>query len=223
MWTFIAYQESCEFETLKLVLKEYPVAISPLHDKDVDNKGNVKKAHWHIVTQVKFPEKTKIMIYQSIGMNGNCPLQFVYHNDGMLKYLTHESKSSSGKVVYSQDDIYYTESWVAEDTKRNFIYEGYLICEKELQVPTYENFVKYLFENGDEELLQFCFKYDLKFKSLLESRMKAQKGNKQVLELQELCIRKDETISELLNENQLLKIKIEKLEKEIQEIVNLCP
>lgn len=169
MWTFIAYQESCDFETLKAVLEQYPVAISPLHDSDVDNAGNTKKAHWHIVTQHKFGAKEKRDVFQAIGMNGNCPLIKVRNNEGIMLYLTHESKTSGGKHVYDKEDIYKTGTWAEEMGGRNFVAEGYHIVTEELQPITYDNFVKYLFENADEELLMFCFKYDLKFKNLIDS------------------------------------------------------
>lgn len=170
MWTFIAYQESCSEEQLHLVLSNYAVAISPLHDKDVDKDGVIKKAHWHIVVQTPINEREKKKLFPLIGMSPNCPLIKVRNNVGMLEYLTHESKSSTDKHTYSKEDIWYSEYWDEKaGATRNLMYEGYDIIKHRLPDVTYEHFVDYLFELGDEELLNFCFIYDMKFKHLIES------------------------------------------------------
>lgn len=50
MWTFVVYPESAP-ENWRDILSDYhiPWVESPLHDKDVNPDGEVKKAHWHII------------------------------------------------------------------------------------------------------------------------------------------------------------------------------
>ncbi|WP_225354628.1 Rep family protein, partial [Ligilactobacillus murinus] len=49
-WTFIVYPESAP-ENWRDLLDEYhvPWVESPLHDKDINPDGTVKKAHWHVI------------------------------------------------------------------------------------------------------------------------------------------------------------------------------
>ena len=50
-WAFIVYPESCNLNRFIEDMTNYrvPYAISPLHDKDLDKDGNIKKAHYHII------------------------------------------------------------------------------------------------------------------------------------------------------------------------------
>lgn len=49
-FTFLLYPESVpEGWQEKLAEIGQPMAISPLHDKDVKPDGTLKKAHWHII------------------------------------------------------------------------------------------------------------------------------------------------------------------------------
>ena len=50
-WAFIVYPESCDLNRFIEDMTNYrvPYAISPLHDKDLDKDGNIKKAHYHII------------------------------------------------------------------------------------------------------------------------------------------------------------------------------
>lgn len=51
-WTIIVYPDSLPKNWLELLQNE-PVAISPLHDKDVNPDGTLKKPHYHIVLNYK--------------------------------------------------------------------------------------------------------------------------------------------------------------------------
>ena len=49
-WTFVLYPESAPADWLeKLQLTGLQAEISPLHDKDINPDGTVKKAHYHII------------------------------------------------------------------------------------------------------------------------------------------------------------------------------
>lgn len=49
-WTFVVYPESAP-DNWREIIDEYhtPWIESPLHDKDVNPDGEIKKAHWHVM------------------------------------------------------------------------------------------------------------------------------------------------------------------------------
>lgn len=51
-WAIVVYPDSVPENWLE-ILKMEPVAISPLHDKDVTAEGEIKKAHYHLVLSYK--------------------------------------------------------------------------------------------------------------------------------------------------------------------------
>ncbi|MFS5771787.1 Rep family protein [Streptococcus agalactiae] len=51
-WWIVVYPESLP-ENWKEIISTEPVAISPLHDKDVNADGTKKKPHYHIVFNYK--------------------------------------------------------------------------------------------------------------------------------------------------------------------------
>lgn len=58
-FTFLLYPESVpEGWQEKLAEIGQPMAISPLHDKDVKPDGTLKKAHWHIIYIASNPVTT---------------------------------------------------------------------------------------------------------------------------------------------------------------------
>src|SRR5699024_4062572 len=93
--TFLLYPESIPEDWIeKLELLGVPIAISPLHDKDLsDVKGQkYKKAHYHVIYVAKNPV-TVDSVRQRI--------------ENMYLYLSHESKDAiaKNKHVYDKEDI----------------------------------------------------------------------------------------------------------------------
>ena len=102
-WSFIAYPESLP-ENWEEILQEtgLQIAISPLHDKDINADGEVKKAHYHIV--LFFPGPTTYNRVEKITkeLNASIPKRVVSPK-GMIRYLTH--KDNPEKAQYDERDI----------------------------------------------------------------------------------------------------------------------
>ena len=102
-WTFIAYPESAPKDWL-VILKSYhiPMAVSPLHDKDLNPTGEEKKSHWHIL--LEFPTLKSFDQVKEITtlVNGTIP-QVVHSPVGMVRYFIH--KDNPEKHQYSFEDI----------------------------------------------------------------------------------------------------------------------
>lgn len=113
-FTFLLYPESIpeDWES-KLELLGVPIAISPLHDKDLSGvEGQkYKKAHYHVIYVAKNPvtaESVRLKIKRSLGEKSVAKVQVVVQSmENIYLYLTHESKDAiaKNKVKYSKKDI----------------------------------------------------------------------------------------------------------------------
>jgi hypothetical protein len=103
-WTFICYPESMP-ENWLVILRDLHIigAVSPLHDKDVDDDGIVKKAHYHVL--LKFPSKKSLQQVYSIvlKMGSHVMPEPVESFEGMLRYLIHADDPE--KYQYTESDI----------------------------------------------------------------------------------------------------------------------
>ena len=113
-FTFLIYPESIPADwEMKLELLGVPVAVSPLHDKDLSNLEDqkYKKAHYHVIYVARNPvtaESVRLKIKRSLGEKSVALVQIVIQSlDNMYLYLTHESKDAiaKNKVKYSKKDI----------------------------------------------------------------------------------------------------------------------
>lgn len=79
-----------------------PIAVSPLHDKDLsDVEGQkYKKAHYHVIYVSKNPvtaESVRLKIKRSLGDKSVAMVQIASTYENMYLYLTHESKDAIAK------------------------------------------------------------------------------------------------------------------------------
>ena len=113
-FTFLLYPESIpEDWELKLELLGVPIAVSPLHDKDLsDVEGQkYKKPHYHVIYVSKNPvtaDSVRIKIKRALGDNSVALVQIIRTSiENTYLYLTHESKDAieKKKHVYDKTDI----------------------------------------------------------------------------------------------------------------------
>lgn len=106
-FTFLLYPESIPSDWIcKLELIGVPIAISPLHDKDLsDIEGQkYKKAHYHVIYVSKNPvtaDSVRLKIKRSLGDNSVAMVQIISTSmENMYLYLTHESKDAVAKMKH---------------------------------------------------------------------------------------------------------------------------
>ncbi|EOT0346612.1 replication protein, partial [Listeria monocytogenes] len=113
-FTFLLYPESIpEDWEMKLESIGLPIAISPLHDKDLSEvEGQkYKKAHYHVIYVAKNPvtaDSVRYKIKQILGPKSVAMVQIVVQSmENIYLYLTHESKDAiaKNKRVYDKRDI----------------------------------------------------------------------------------------------------------------------
>lgn len=101
----VVYPESAPDDWISILEDEkIPALISPLHDKDRNQKAEneLKKAHFHVIvmfTSVKTQEQARA-VFEKIGGVGCEPVQSIR---GYARYLCH--LDNPDKVQYSQDNI----------------------------------------------------------------------------------------------------------------------
>lgn len=116
-FTFLLYPENlpADWET-RLRELDIPMAISPLHDKDIDKKmGGFKKPHYHGIAMYKNPitrdgmtKKLNRALAHDSCKNCVPKVQFLVKGvKSTYLYLTHESESAieEGKHVYDASEI----------------------------------------------------------------------------------------------------------------------
>ena len=113
-FTFLLYPESIPNDWIdNLELIGVPIAISPLHDKDLsDVEGQkYKKEHYHVIYVSKNPvtaESVRLKVKRSLGDKSVAMVQIVSTSmENMYLYLKHESKDAiaKNKHKYSKADI----------------------------------------------------------------------------------------------------------------------
>ncbi|HAK0877811.1 TPA: replication protein RepB, partial [Listeria monocytogenes] len=87
-WVVVVYPESAPENWIDLIRQE-PVAISPLHDKDVDENGERKKPHYHVVFAYKGNKSFEQIDEIARLLHAPIP-QRVNSLTGQTRYLTHQ-------------------------------------------------------------------------------------------------------------------------------------
>lgn len=102
-WAFILYPESAPENWIELLQKTgLQCAISPLHNKDKDPTGTLKKAHYHIIACYSGPTSYNVVKALTDSFNASIP-QALEQVRGYYRYLTH--KDNPEKYQYNESDI----------------------------------------------------------------------------------------------------------------------
>lgn len=104
-WAFVLYPESAPADWKEqLEGTGLQCAISPLHDKDVDPTGEVKKAHYHIILCYSGPTSFNVVNALCEKLNQPIP-QPLEQIKGYYRYLSH--KDNPEKYQYDEKEIQY--------------------------------------------------------------------------------------------------------------------
>lgn len=102
-WAFVAYPESLPGDWQEILKQTgLPVAISPLHDKDKNADGTVKKPHYHIILAYSGPTSFSVVKKITDKLNAPAPISLEAIK-GYYRYFTH--KDNPEKHQYAEKDI----------------------------------------------------------------------------------------------------------------------
>lgn len=102
-WACVVYPESAPSNWREILDNLHvPWVESPLHDKDLDPNGDVKKAHWHIMLMFS-SKKTYEQIKEITSQLRSPNPQKVANAKGMVRYFAH--LDNPDKYQYPKTDI----------------------------------------------------------------------------------------------------------------------
>ncbi len=100
IWASVGYPESLPLDWLdKLRETGLQVAISPVHDKDIDPTGNIKKSHYHIIFNYDGPTTYNHVKELCDSLNMTIPIKLESLR-GMYRYHIHQDNPDK----YQYDD-----------------------------------------------------------------------------------------------------------------------
>ena len=102
-WTFVLYPESAPEDWRDILQRTgLAIAVSPLHDKDIDPTGEVKKAHYHIILCYNNTVTGRMVkeLVDSLHQPMPLPIDSVR---GLYRYFTH--KDNPEKYQYDEREI----------------------------------------------------------------------------------------------------------------------
>lgn len=153
-WTAIVYPDSAP-ANWRDILDEthYRWIESPLHDKDVNPDGEVKKAHWHILLSADGPitEKTAKEVFKKL----NTPeIRKVGSAKGLVRYMIHLDNPE--KYQYDIQDIIghngadIDSYFELTPTSKLSVLKDMVIYIRDNQVDNFSDFVMTCIEKSDD-------------------------------------------------------------------------
>lgn len=102
-WTFVIYPESAVKDWKEKIQKLYAqTLISPLHNKDINPDGELKKAHYHILLMFDSVKSYNQILEITESLNATIP-QICHSAKGLARYMAH--MDNPDKAQYEIKDI----------------------------------------------------------------------------------------------------------------------
>lgn len=157
-WAFILYPDSAPNDWReKLKLYGVGCAVSPLHDKDLTDKGEPKKPHYHVVLTYKHPTTfNNVVSFVSEGLNQNKKVEPIQDLSAYYRYLAHLDNPE--KAQYSESDIvtYCGFKIPREKKDSEECVLGLFEFIRDNQITDYAYLVDVLGQAGEVDLLQYA-------------------------------------------------------------------
>ena len=153
-WTAIVYPDSAPANWREILDEtHYRWVESPLHDKDINPDGEVKKAHWHILLSADGPitEKTAKEVFEKL----NTPeIRKVGSARGLVRYMIHMDNPE--KYQYDIQDIIghngadIDSYFELTTTSKLSVLKEMVIYIRDNQVDNFSDFVMTCIEKSDD-------------------------------------------------------------------------
>lgn len=148
-WTFLLYPDSVSSNWFDFLNDLHiPVAISPLHDKDINPDDTIKKPHYHVIVCFEGPTTYK-NVKENIcdPLNATIPKR-VMSLRGMYRYLIHLDNPE--KYQYNKNDIIELGDFQLEltDTELNMACITIIDDIENNNIVTYKELIDYYISLG---------------------------------------------------------------------------
>ena len=155
-----------------LVATGLPVAISPLHDKDVNPDGEIKKAHYHVIACYSGPVSESVVCRITEKLNAPRPIP-IENVRGNYRYFTHMDNPE--KYQYDVKDILVMNGFsildYADFTKSEVLATKRKLTQLiiDMGIVEYSDFMEYVLYNGSELDFDVASSNTLYFNNYLKS------------------------------------------------------
>ena len=113
-WAFVAYPESLPNAWIEQLQQSgLQCAISPLHDKDYNADGSLKKAHYHVILCYSGPTSFNVVRNLVCDQLGQPIPQALEQIRGYYRYFTH--KDNPEKAQYNESEIKFINGFNIND------------------------------------------------------------------------------------------------------------
>lgn len=172
-WDAVVYPESMPENWLEILQDtRLPIAISPLHDKDVNPDGEIKKAHYHLIICFDGPTTlNNVMEMITNPLNAPRP-QKCLSVRGSWRYMQHLDNPE--KYPYSASDIKCLGGFDIQDYLSSSEITKCILKIHEVivehKITEYWDLMEFLRKNEEFDYYQIASNHTMYFNSLLRSR-----------------------------------------------------
>lgn len=173
-WSFLLYLDSMNPNYIDFLNDLHiPVAISPLHDKDINPTGEIKKPHYHVIVCFEGPTTYK-NVYENIcvPLGATIPKR-VMSLRGYYRYLCHLDNAE--KYQYNTNDITELGDFKIElsDTEINMIKIKIIQDIEKHDLRNYKELCDYYISFGLYDEFNVVSKHVMFFKNYISDYKKA--------------------------------------------------
>lgn len=168
-WTFIVYPDSInEYWIDQLIQTGLPFAISPLHDKDINPDGSVKKSHYHVCITFDGPTTFNNVKSLTESIGATIPKR-VMSLRGIYRYLSHEDNPD--KYHYNSKDIKEFNNFHIDMTDSEITFKKAVISNDivDKSIRNYAELVNYYLSIGDMDSFKIVSTNTFYFSKYIDS------------------------------------------------------
>lgn len=177
-WAFVMYPESMPSNWQEIIQESgLACAISPLHDKDINPDGEIKKEHYHVLASYDGPTTYNNVLEFTKKLNATIPID-LQSVRGMYRYHLHLDNPE--KHQYDDRDRQFFNGFdissVNELTKTevNKCKKEILIFIEDNNIIEYSDLLNTLIENDMPNLLDVATSHTILFNTFITSRRNKQ-------------------------------------------------
>lgn len=175
-WSFIVYPDSI-VENWENILEEMGLifCVSPLHDKDINPTGEVKKEHYHVLIEYEGPKTYRTIKEEICDKIGATIPKKVESLRGYYRYLTHMDNPE--KAQYKMEDIREYNGFKLDLTTTEItrIMQGICRYIEEKNITEYYELMNQYEYLGDNDYWEIASNHTYFFDKYITSRRNKQK------------------------------------------------
>ena len=175
-WTFIMYPQSMDKDINAIEYLQatgLKIAISPLHNKDLNQDGEQKKEHYHVLLCFEGPTTYNRVEKITKQVNATIP-QRVISPIGCIRYMTH--KDNPEKAQYDERDIKTLNGLDIQDicgittSMELELKKGIIQLIQAKNITEYSTLINYLIKEDLKDMFKIASSNTIFYNSYIKSR-----------------------------------------------------